>query len=492
MTHVAGSAILAMLLMASGRERAVSGERAPPARATYYVSPAGRGSAAGSRDQPWDLATALAGAGGRVQPGDTVWLLGGRYVGTEFTTHLRGTASARITFRQARGERAVIDGRLLARGAYLDFWGFEITQSQPLANPDIQLLDVRTDHGRFINLVLHDANTHGLNFWTPGVNAELYGCIIYNNGSHENLDHGVYVHNDVGVKRLVDNIFFNNYARGIQVYATRRNDVLRNVHVEGNISFNNGTISSSSTRVNLLFNAEVPVENMAAVDNLLFFSPDAGGINARLGRARQSYRGLLFRRNYLVGGRIGIEMQREWEDAVVDSNVVVAPTKTLAVTTSGNVSSYRWQANRYVAGAASSAWMHNGRRLDFASWRSETGLGATDRAGASSPAQLHVVVRPNKYERGRAHIAVVNYGLAPSVSVDLSTVLRAGERFEIRNVQDLAGAPVVAGTYSGTAISLPMTGVAPPAPVGRATPNRAPRTAPLFDVFLLTAERTRR
>jgi hypothetical protein len=487
------SAALVVIGLGLDHERAATGESLPAANRGHFVSPAGRPAADGTRERPWDLATGLAGGNGRVRPGDTVWLRGGRYIGDDFTTHLRGTATARITFRQFPGERATIDGRLLARGAYLDFWGFEITQSNPLAKPEQQLLDGRTDYGRYINLVLHDANTHGLNFWTPGIDAELYGCIIYNNGTHENLDHGAYVHNETGTKRIVDNVFFNNYARGIQVYASRKNHVLRDVHAEGNISFNNGTISAASTRVNLLFNAQAPVEAMSAVNNLLFFSPGVGGINLRAGREPERYRGLLLRRNFLVGGKVGIEMGREWEDAVVDSNKIIGLGGTTLVRTVGAARSYRWAANRYVADPTSKVWAHGDRRLRFTEWRSESGLGATDLTDEPMPAQPMVFVRPNKYERGRAHIAIVNFANQSAVQVDLSGVLRPGDRYEVRNVQDLWGPPVASGAFSGAAISLAMTGVEPPAPVGRTAPSRAPRTAPLFDVFLLTsaAERGR-
>jgi hypothetical protein len=481
-----GYATIAAIALGAHRERSTP-STSPVADRNHFVAPSGQRSGDGTRARPWDLATALAGANGRVQPGDTVWLLGGRYIGDDFTTHLRGTAAARITFRQLPGQRATIDGRLLVRGAYLDFWGFEITQSNPLAKPEQQLLDGRTDYGRYINLVLHDANTHGLNFWTPGLDAELYGCIVYNNGTHENLDHGVYTHNEKGTKRLVDNVFFNNFARGIQVYASRKNDVLRGVVAEGNISFNNGTISARSTRVNLLFNAQVPVEAMSAVGNVLFFSPGTEGINLRAGREPQSYRGITLRGNYLVGGKVGLEMTPTWEDATVDDNTFVALDGTTLVSTAGATSSYRWTRNRYVADPASTAWRHDSRRLRFADWRASSGLGAADRAGGPLPSEPAVFVRPNKYEPGRAHIAVVNVGNHAAVAVNVGGVLRVGDRYEVRNVQDLWGPAILSGTFTGAPIRIPMTGVDPPAPVGRVAPRRAPRTAPLFDVFLLTS-----
>jgi hypothetical protein len=95
-------------------------------------------------------------------------------------------------------------------------------------------------------------------------------------------------------------------------------------------------------------------------------------------------------------------------------------------------------------------------------------------------------VRPNKYERGRAHIVIYNWGRQAAVAVDVSAALRVGDRYEVRNVQDTFGAPVAGGTYAGGTISLPMAGVAPPAAIGRTTPRQAPQTGPEFDVFLLT------
>src|SRR5213078_3276221 len=65
----------------------------------------------GRRQQcrPWNLATALSGGNGKVQPGDTVWLRGGTYAG-QFRSTLTGTAAAPIVVRQYPGERAIIDG----------------------------------------------------------------------------------------------------------------------------------------------------------------------------------------------------------------------------------------------------------------------------------------------------------------------------------------------------------------------------------------------
>jgi hypothetical protein len=95
-----------------------------------------------------------------------------------------------------------------------------------------------------------------------------------------------------------------------------------------------------------------------------------------------------------------------------------------------------------------------------------------------------VVVRPNQYEAGRANIIVYNWALQSSVSVDLSSVLHPGEGFVVRNVQDFYGPPVVTGTYSGGALSLPMAGITAAAPLGRSYSSPAV-TGPTFQVFVV-------
>jgi hypothetical protein len=137
---------------------------------------------------------------------------------------------------------------------------------------------------------------------------------------------------------------------------------------------------------------------------------------------------------------------------------------------------------------AARAWRYQGGAYDWASWQAATGLGSTGTATAAAPTTPRVFVRPNKYEPGRATIVVYNWGGRPTVTVDVSSTLRVGARFELRNVQDLFGAPVVSGAYAGGTIEVPMAGVELPRPAGRgAAPALPSRTAPAFDVFILTS-----
>lgn len=470
----------AVLLMVAGVALAATAPSAHP-RSSHFVSPAGGPGGSGSADRPWDLATALGGAGGRVQPGDTVWLRGGTYHGS-FRTDLRGSPGQWIVFRQAPGERATIDGTLRAEGAYLAFWGFEIMQSDPTTYG----IQANTDHGLFINLVIHDVGTQGISFWTPAVDAEMYGCIIYDNGTHENLDHGTYVHNEDGTKLITDNVFFNNLARGIQIYASPRNPNIRNIRVQGNVSFDNGTISTAvAARENLIFNAPVPTEGMVAIANMLYFA-GADGINLRAGRyAPQNNHSIVLQGNYIVGGKIGIEMAEPWNQATVTGNVILGSRDLVSLGGEGLGSRYQWSGNTWGRGASRKGWHYEDSAYDWSDWQAKTGLGGSDTVLPALPTATKIFVRPNRYEPGRAHIVVYNWGQEPEVAVDPAGSLQAGDRYEIRNVQDVFGAPVVSGVYQGAPIRIPMTGVAPPSPMGRAL-RTPPRTAPAFDVFLLT------
>jgi len=95
-----------------------------------------------------------------------------------------------------------------------------------------------------------------------------------------------------------------------------------------------------------------------------------------------------------------------------------------------------------------------------------------------------VIVRPNTYERGRANVIVYNWDQLATAQVDLSSVLTVGQSYEIRNVQNFYGSPVVSGVFSGGSVTVPMAGITPTAPIGRSYVP-APVTGPVFNVFVV-------
>ena len=117
------------------RNTTTSGTTPTGTHSGWYVAPNGSSGGAGTASSPWNLTTALAGAGGRIHPGDTVWMRAGTYGSggyNQYTSTLTGTASAPIIVRQYPGERATINGFMTVNGGYTTFWGMEIMDSDPL------------------------------------------------------------------------------------------------------------------------------------------------------------------------------------------------------------------------------------------------------------------------------------------------------------------------------------------------------------------------
>jgi hypothetical protein len=454
------------------------------ARAGWHVAPGGASGNDGSSGRPWSLAYALAGAAGRIQPGDTVWLRDGIYAGL-FRTALAGAPGRPIVFRQHPGERATIDGNLRVDGPDVVFWGFEIMQSNPLAYvatkvPGLLAFGART---KFINLVIHDASQQGITFWDGADDAEVYGCVVYNNGTHENLDHGIYVHHSSPATKVVaDNVFFNNLAYGIHVYAGPNDATQRNVQLIGNVAFNNGSISAQwPERVNLLIGAEVPGEGMRVLDNMLYFSGSVGR-NMWIGYTAAN-RDVEVRGNTVWGGATALQVG-QWSSATIRDNRV-GGTSDVVNLTHASVSGQSWSGNEYYRTPIALAWRYAGTAQPFTDWQQTTGLGLADAALPQPPAAPQAFVRPNKYEAGRALVVVYNWSRWAGVAVDLSGVLAPGERYEIRNVQALFGPPAASGTYAGGTVLIPMSGVAPPPRLGRET-RTPPVTGPHFDAFIVT------
>ncbi len=107
----------------------------PALAAEYYVAADGKPEASGTKDNPWDILSTLAGQK-RVEPGDTVWLRGGTYrceeayrtKGQGYKATLSGSAEKPVVIRAAAGERATIDGGIVVQGDYLWLWDIEIAQ----------------------------------------------------------------------------------------------------------------------------------------------------------------------------------------------------------------------------------------------------------------------------------------------------------------------------------------------------------------------------
>ncbi len=470
-----------------------------PAGPEFYASPRGSPLGDGSRTKPWDLQTALS-QPAPVTPGSTIWLRGGRYTGGThrggFLSKLTGTADAPIVVRQFPGERSIVTNSLDATGSYTWFWGFDVTSARQAATgTDYEyLVSVRAGVGnRFINLVIRDGPNTGVASFTPlyttATQTTIYGCLIYNNGTHFNLDHGLYLQNDVatGTVTVTDNIVFNNEAFGLHVYSAPADGRLSGFNIEGNVLFGNGSISTPVNRNNEILIGGTAAANDIVVRNNYTYREGASGFSPYKVAAEIGYTDgsnangdVVLENNYFVGG---FYINR-WSSATVRGNLVYDYGGPMVLTDS-SVSGQTWSDNRFYGVSTRSNWQHAPNSpADFATWQAQTGVPRPGRYAGSGPPPNLVVVRPNQYEAGRANMVVYNWQQHATVSVDLSTVLNVGDRYVVRNVQDFDGTPVASGTYEGGSIQLPMAAVTPPAVIGRAS-TPPPITGPTFNVFVV-------
>ncbi|HKQ52890.1 MAG TPA: hypothetical protein VJT74_11010 [Pyrinomonadaceae bacterium] len=480
----------------------------PPERPGWYVAPDGSTKGRGTKDSPWDLATALAGRK-EVRPGDTIWLKGGRYTGA-FTSTLEGTAEAPVIVRAVPGERVTIDRAgvsrekqpaLKVKGAHVWFWGIEVTNSdrdRSRKSPDTGKdepwrgsgADVYAPHVKFINMVFHD-NGHGI--WDKEDGTEITGCLFFYNGNNKR-EHGLYVGNTVGTKYITDNVLFAQGGYGILAHSDSPKSAQRGLHIEGNASFNNGTLTADDqTTGNLQVGGVegVSAERVVLKNNYVYNSPDnaaAKNNGIRLGYEDRNNRDVKVLDNYIVSDR---PLRLWWWQAVeFEGNTIYSRKEALDLLMPGGEQgfTYRWDFNTYFSGVRRGlSFMRGDAAYDFSRWRETTRLDAHSRIveGESlRPAGTVVFVRPNRYEAGRANVVIYNWELKDEVAVDLGAILTAGAAFEVRDAQNYFGEPVAAGTYDGRLVRLPMKLKQVASPVG--VVERAPaHTPPEFAVFIV-------
>lgn len=483
----------------------------PPERPGWYVAPDGSPKGKGTHNSPWDLATALAkGASGvEVKPGDTIWLRGGRYTGNYVST-LTGKDNAPIIVRALPGERVVLDRAavnqakqpaLKVKGAWVWFWGLEIMNSttdrsrkSPYDGKDEPWrgsgADVYAPNVKFINMVFHD-NGHGI--WDKEDMTEVHGCLFFYNGNNKR-EHALYIGNTNGTKYITDNILFAQGGYGILAHSNSTSSSQKGLHIEGNVSFNNGmlTLDDQTTGNIQVGGVEgVSAERIVLKNNYVYNSAgNAASKNhgIRLGYEDKGNRDAHLLDNYIVS-RDPLRLWW-WQSIEFLGNTIYSPGQSLDLELPQGLSpsNYRWDFNTYFSGKTSGAsFSKDFSSFSFTRWQQTSGLDAHSQAIKTTtlrPEGVRVFVRPNRYEAGRAHIIVFNWDLREQVAVDLSSVLPMNASFEVRDAQNYFGEPVLSGIYKGSQVQLPMKlkQVTPPVGNVERTPSH---TAPEFAVFIV-------
>jgi len=488
------------------------------------VSPTGAPTGTGTTAHPLDLSTALS-ARSPAGPDGTLLLRGGVYRGT-FVSNVHGVSGHPVVVRSYPGEWAVIDGGtrhavvLAVRGH--DTWvrDLEVRKSDPNRTSS-QAGDGPTDQSRggiggvwlqaprtkLVNLVIHDAGD-GVGFWNGAVDSEVYGCVIFNNGwlgADRGWGHGMYVQNTTGVKTIADTVLFDNFGFGIHVYNGQ--DDVRGVHIDGVTSFENGAPSGQRQPNVYAGSGQAAADDISLTNSSLYNRPGASGYNAYFGYPTTSGKplhpsgSLSIEANRIVGGFNALFV-RDWQHAKTRKNdfvlshvrggSLIADLRT--TTGTGAVvrpTGYAWDSNRYSAADVRSFAFDGApggdgsRRLTFNEWRHATGFDGASSDAPSGPAGAWIVVKPNRYERGRAFVTIFNWRRAKEAYVDLRTAgLRSGEPFVVRDVQHLDGPPVYAGTFDARPVVLRLDSSAFTPPIGT-LPHSVSHTPIDFGAFLV-------
>ena len=372
----------------------------------WYVAPEGQSSNPGTREAPWDIASAL-GGGQKIAPGDTIILLEGTYRRRPkelYDIKLVGTEEAPIHIRPQPGARVRIDGGLSMQSSSACVWirDIEIFVSEPRpekpVSPGSHPEDLNRPWGglhmfggkncKYIDLIIHNCN-QGISCWKGEIAPEIYGCIIYGNGwlgTDRGHGHCIYTQNDEGVKTISNCIMTCLYdgSYTMHAYGSSRAYV-NNYLVQENACYGKGPFLLGGGR---------PSRDIRVLSNYLY------GIDMRIGYTAEYNENCEVRNNVIVNGGLDVIRYRQ----------VVR------------------EGNRIV-----------GRNED----RPE---------GAQS------VLLPNKFDDHRAHLVVYNWNMDEVQNVEVKPFLTKGESYRLMDPENFFGFPIAEGKCKGDTIRVPMTG----------------------------------
>ena len=482
----------------------VSDEQLPPG---FHVTTTGSASGSGTIASPWDLKTALNNSSA-VGPGGIIYIHGGTYYGA-YVSNLNGTNGNPIVVRPWYDETVIIDScnapsgsaeTFKFDGSYTHVKGLTITNSNPnhyAASGGLEGVRYFGHHNKLINCIIHDNTGNGIGFWSSAIGSEVAGCIIYHNGTigeDRGHGHGLYIQNNSNEYKIIrDNIIFNSFGKGAQIYGTEVS--IRNVKMINNTIFNSALAASSSIEQGIIAGGVLPVDNMILNNNIFYISPQFNtAASAKFGyeNAHNGYGE--FKNNVCIDSYLHIT--KDWDKITTSGNAYISKSSKTKMVFGFDalrfVTTRDYDNNKFYLGQIGEnggSW--NGFTLYTLSQiqNNSTVAYRTEQHStyySTLPKEDMIVVQPNPYQSGRAHITIHNWTGKTNISVGVGSVLKRGDKYALYDVTCLSGGPIATGKFSGTAIKIPMNLSNVDKPIGlTANLSRFKNTSPDFGVFLL-------
>lgn len=444
----------------------------------YFVSPSGSSSGAGTFADPWSWAYALAGAGGTLAAGDTVWIRGGNYdFTTQTTVSLDGASGNPIKFKAYPGEVPHIRGsyngsQWLWYGCnHLSFYdivfeGYNYGSTARTSEvPDGTYnmaggqTNSSTSYLKFYGCVFKNFRTHGFRAYECGDGFEMNGCIVAFNGQSHQYDHGIYTRGILNNPKLFrDCVVLHNASHGIHQwgYSTGNYDQ-DDLHFHGCTFFQNGSLFNQRGRDGLFGGSTGSQYDSGEIVDCEFYNNlgNSSYETIKICYSANNIDNFLFDNNIMAGRNVNM-------DAGTITNVTF--TDNLIYGTTANVNDFNGQMDAGTNNTRATSWPTTGtvKRLRTMDWDSRRGKWTFyNWADASS-------------------ITVTNSEIVAS-----GLTLNSGDTYYLHNTENYHG-DIVSGTYNGTSISVPMTGHTVETPYGGLS---APTSAfPKFGCFIIRTE----
>lgn len=465
--------------------------------ADWYVAPGGSSNGEGTIAKPWSLHFAFRNTA-KIRPGDTLVVRGGTYTlpngsnsdsRQRLESHLSG-----VTVRPYPGEHVVLDlfnpnveyKQFDIKGTNSTYIGFEVFNSDQksrvskIGGPwpiDVNRgsIGVYGDGNTIANFIVHDLNG-GVGMQNPGAGT-IYGSINYNNGWQGPDDphgHGCY---SQGRNKVIEaTISINQFAVGQHFYGTG-NATMRDIQILDNFVINSsaGQGVGYNPQREVLIGGGMRADQIEFSRNVVWEGRQISTID--LGYGGQQNGTLIANDNWSFNG---VRFLGSWESVTFQGNTVVSPHRVVDYMPPGTMGPHNWHANAYFSSSAK-PFAIRGQPKTHGEFFRATGF---DQFATLKPAPtgVQVWVKPNKFEPGRAHIAVANFSGATSVNVDLG--LAGGTTYSVFSIGDLRNA-VQTGSYSGP-ITLPLGTQVMPAPIG-GTGKPTVHLDSRFNCFLVTS-----